>query len=382
MKILMVSIFAPHFFNWTNLLKLSHHEVYWIDVFDSNTRVKKIDFVHQFIGWKNRVDYPGRYWLKKNIPALYRTINMVNQRDLTEYVEEKIKEIQPDIVQSFVLQSGALPVLEVMRKFPDIKWVYSAWGNDLYFRQQNEKDLINIKKVLPEFDYMFADCKRDFKVALQHGFKGKFLGAFPGGGGYDLEEFENLMEPYVRRKVILIKGYEGKLGRCNVVLEGLLSLKPELEEYQIVVFAANQKVKNFISKTRLDRWANFKCYGNIPHFEVMSLMGRSKIYIGNSISDGMPNTLLEAIVMGAYPIQSNPGKVTEEIISQGNGGGLLIENPMNSNEIKELILQVINNPDKIKKEVQYSLLNIRPQLERSRIQSGVIACYDLIQKEL
>nr|WP_279346981.1 glycosyltransferase [Gramella sp. AN32] len=190
------------------------------------------------------------------------------------------------------------------------------------------------------------------------------------------------MEPYVRRKVILIKGYEGKLGRCNVVLEGLLSLKPELEEYQIVVFAANQKVKNFISKTRLDRWANFKCYGNIPHFEVMSLMGRSKIYIGNSISDGMPNTLLEAIVMGAYPIQSNPGKVTEEIISQGNGGGLLIENPMNSNEIKELILQVINNPDKIKKEVQYSLLNIRPQLERSRIQSGVIACYDLIQKEL
>ena len=40
----------------------------------------------------------------------------------------------------------------------------------------------------------------------------------------------------------------------------------------------------------------------------------------------MSNTLLEAIVMGAFPIQLNPGGVTSEIIENGNNG-LLIENP-------------------------------------------------------
>ena len=52
----------------------------------------------------------------------------------------------------------------------------------------------------------------------------------------------------------------------------------------------------------------------LSHSDILTIMGKSLLYIGNSISDGMPNTLLEAIVMGAFPIQSNPGKVTEEII--------------------------------------------------------------------
>jgi hypothetical protein len=42
--------------------------------------------------------------------------------------------------------------------------------------------------------------------------------------------------------------------------------------------------------------------------------GQSILHIGNSISDGMPNALLEAMGMGAFPIQSNPGKVSEEVI--------------------------------------------------------------------
>jgi hypothetical protein len=40
---------------------------------------------------------------------------------------------------------------------------------------------------------------------------------------------------------------------------------------------------------------------------------QSVLHIGNSISDGMPNALLEAMGMGAFSIQSNPGKVSEEV---------------------------------------------------------------------
>jgi glycosyltransferase involved in cell wall biosynthesis len=68
-------------------------------------------------------------------------------------------------------------------------------------------------------------------------------------------------------------------------------------------------------------------------------MGKSLLYIGNSISDGMPNTLLEAIIMGAFPIQSNPGGATLEVIFADNG--LLIENPESVLEIKTLILKAL-----------------------------------------
>ena len=66
MKILMISMYSSHFFRWAEQLKDSGHEIYWIDVFDSNLYVEKIDFVHQTIGWRNKIKYPGRYKLKKS----------------------------------------------------------------------------------------------------------------------------------------------------------------------------------------------------------------------------------------------------------------------------------------------------------------------------
>ncbi len=381
MKILMVSIFAPHFFNWTEQLRDSRHEVYWIDVFDSNTYVEKINFVHQIIGWRYRIKYPGRYWIKKNLPVLDGIVNNFNERNLAKTIEEKIKEIRPDVVQSFVLQTGAYPILRVMKKYPEIKWIFSAWGNDLFFRQQNTEDLKDIKKTLPEFHYMFADCNRDYNVAVNHGFKGKFLGAYPGGGGYDLEIWEKLTKPLNSRKTILIKGYQGKLGRCNQILEALFPLRDQLLNYEIIIFGDNAAVTNYIQEKGMDTWTNLSQLGQISHKEVLTLMGRSLIYIGNSISDGMPNTLLEAIVMGVFPIQSNPGGATAEIIEHEKGG-FLIEDPEDPEEIRKWILKAVNDHNLIYQGIEYNSKLVRPELERDIVKKRVLKQYKIVEEEV
>ena len=247
----MVSMFSNHFFNWTEQLRDSGHEIYWIDVFDSNTYVEKIDFVHQIIGWRNRWDYPGRYWVKKYFPGVNRIINKINQRKLSGFVSRKIDEIKPDVIQTFVMQSTAIPLAPVIEKYPGLKWIYSAWGNDLYYRQQNKEDLINIRKTLPKIDYMFSDCKRDQHVALNHGFRGTSLGVFPGGGGYDLEKYKSWIEPFQARDIILIKGYQGNLGRCNVILEAVSAMKGILTPYNIIVFGDNNEVRKFALEKRI-----------------------------------------------------------------------------------------------------------------------------------
>lgn len=66
MKILMVSIFRNHFFNWVLQLKDAGHEIYWIDSSGANTYNERIGFVNQTVDWTRKYDYPGRYWLKKN----------------------------------------------------------------------------------------------------------------------------------------------------------------------------------------------------------------------------------------------------------------------------------------------------------------------------
>ncbi|GAB2778729.1 hypothetical protein GCM10010465_26660 [Actinomadura fibrosa] len=374
-------MFSNHFFNWTEQLKDSGFEIHWIDVFDSNTFVKKIDFVHQITGWRNRWDYPGRYWVKNRATMVDKAINFLNQRKLSNVVAEKIQEIKPDVVQSFVLFSGAFPILKVMKKNPGIKWIYSAWGNDLYFMQNIPEELEKIKATLPYFDYMFADCDRDGQLARNLGFKGTYLGTFPGGGGYNSEFWNESFIPHDSREVILIKGYQGMLGRAYFIMEALGKIKEVLSPYRIIVFACDPDLEKSVEELGLSKWNNFQVLGKIPHRKVLKLMGESKIYIGNCISDGMPNTLLEAIVMGAFPIQSNPGGATAELIEHGKNG-YLIEDPENAEEIACYIRRAVENRNFVREAVQYSNQNLRPYLERNFIKEKVLKAYHQVETQL
>ena len=57
-----------------------------------------------------------------------------------------------------------------------------------------------------------------------------------------------------------------------------------------------------------------------PPEEVWKLFGRSRVAIGIATSDGTPNTMLEAMIMGALPIQTDPGGATSEWIENGVNG--------------------------------------------------------------
>ncbi|AVR47265.1 glycosyl transferase family 1 [Christiangramia fulva] len=377
----MVSIFAPHFFNWTEQLRESGHDVYWLDVFDSNTKVEKIDFAQQITGWRYKWDFPGRYFLKKNHPGFNRLINKVNERSFQKVLERKIKEIRPDVIHSFVIYLSAAPVLPVIEKFPKIKWILSTWGSDLFYYSKKKNYRVDIQRVLPRVNYLFTDCKRDQQIAIENGFKGTYLGTFPGGGGFDLQLLESYHKEPNERNLILVKGYQGLHGRAIEVLKALLPVKEKLREFEIVVFGADEEVFHFVRNSEINSWINFKVLGKVSHREVMKLMGLTKIFIGNSLSDGMPNTLLEAIVMEVFPIQSNPGRATEEIITDGLNG-LLINNPEEPKHIRNVLEKVLEDEIDIKKAIKFNNENLRPGLDRERIKYEVLKKYKLVEEEL
>lgn len=379
MKILMLSIFSPHFINWTEQLRHTHHEIYWFDVLDSNTEVTKLDFVHQVVGWRYRWNHPGRYRLKSNFPSLNRIFNKFNERNFKDKLESEMHRIKPDVVHCFVMFLTAVPALELIKKYRNIKWIYTAWGSDLFLHQNIPEYSKGIKSTLPMMDYLFVDCKRDERIAKELGFNGECLGVFPGGGGFELPPMSEL-KSLQDRKLILVKGYQDDLGECIKVLEALKLLSKDIEGYHIAVFGANEVINDFLASSDLTNFS-IKVFGKLPYKELMDLMKETLIYIGNSRSDGMPNTLLEAIVMGAFPIQSNPGDATSEIISHGKNG-FLIEDPDNVKEIAVKIKSAVGDMELMKEAVNYNNLNIRPGLERGFIRKQVVEKYDLIESQL
>lgn len=363
-----------HVIRWIENLKGTQHQLYWFDVINRG-EIDTIKSVQQFVGWKKRkVPYvKGEYFLSKKAPVIYNFLKSFLEVTENEALEVLIKEIKPDIVHSFEMQSCSYPILKTMRKFPNIKWIYSCWGSDLFYYQNFESHNSKIKRVLQRIDYLHTDCQRDFDLASQLGFSGTYLGVIPGGTGFKLEELKKYKQPLDDRKIILIKGYQHSFGRALNTIKAIESIKESLSEYEIVIFGAHEEVQEYCVKNSL----GFKVYGrhDLSRQQLLELFGRSLIYIGNNISDGMPNTLLEAIVMGAFPIQSNPGGVTAELISHGENG-LLIQEPNDSKEIANLILRAITNNELLLKG---SIINEKLAIEKldySLNQIKVVAIYN------
>lgn len=378
----MISVFSNHFFQWVLQLKNSGHEIYWFDVHDANTYVNKIDFVHQIVRWKQKISYPGKHKIKRHFPYLYNIFDKINSRNFETYFENKLQELDPDVVHSFEMHSACAPIYTIMMRYPHIKWIYTSWGTDIYFFQKDHKRSNKMKKVFrTRLNFMFADCERDNRIANKLGFKGIFLGVFPGGGGYDFSETNSAILPYEQKNIILVKGYQKTYGRCITILNSLIKIHKNLNGLEVIVFGANKEVQKYVAEKKIGNLINLKVFGSIGRSRLMELMGKSFLYIGNSISDGMPNTLLEAIIMGAFPIQSNPGGATAEIIEHGRNG-FLIEDPENNNEIAGLIKKAIENPELLKLGIEYNTKNIKPKLEREYIKKQVLEKYNLVEKEL
>lgn len=338
-----------HFIRWVENLKDTAHELYWLDILDRGTITTNAN-LHQIVNWKTRKINPikGEYFLRKKAPFIYKTIETLLQVTIKEQLEKILAEIQPDIVHSFEMQSCSYPILDSLNKFKDIKWVYSCWGSDLFYYQNVPTHKGKIKNVLKRVNVIQTDCLRDYNIAKSLGFNGEFSGVIPGGTGFKLNELEKFKLPFEQRNVILIKGYEHRFGRAINSIKAMQQIPNELSNYEVVVFGAHKNVIQYITENKLP----FMVYDRhgLSHVQLLELFGKSLLYIGNSISDGLPNTLLEAIVMGAFPIQSNPGNVSSEII-ENSKNGLLIEDPNNLNEIKNHIEFAIQNPQILKEAV-------------------------------
>lgn len=376
MKILFISMPSIHVIRWVDNLKDSGYELYWFDVTDKG-KLDVTNKIHQFTNWKARKIPPikGEYFLSKRAPFLYEKVKPFLEITENEFLEKIVNEIKPDVVHSFEMQNCSYQIRKTMDKHPDLKWIYSCWGNDLYYYKNFKEHKSQIIKVLHRVNFIHTDCKRDFDIAKSLGFKGKYLGVIPGGTGYKLDELQKIKIPVEQRKIILVKGYEHIFGRGLNIIKALEEITEEIKDYEVVVFAAHSIVIEYIKQKKLP--FNTLDRHGLKHYEVLELMGKALVYIGNSISDGMSNTLLEAIVMGAFPIQSNPGNVSEEIINN-NINGLIINNPESTLEIKNLILDALKDKkrlieaEKINSDIAISRLDFKKNRHK------VIAIYNSI----
>jgi glycosyltransferase involved in cell wall biosynthesis len=93
-----------------------------------------------------------------------------------------------------------------------------------------------------------------------------------------------------------------------------------LKNYEIVVYSAHGNAQVLSAVRELGHAGlNVSIFPQSSHDEMVKLMGRARIALALSTTDGTPNTMLEAMIMGAFPVQSDTGSTAEWIVDGENG---------------------------------------------------------------
>lgn len=380
MKILMVSIPNHHFFQWVDQLKDAGHEVMWFDASDGGGFVQRIKWVQQIKGWKLRWDFPFRQTIKKHLPAVSQWLARYNEKDIAVVFEKLIHHFQPEVVHCFEMRLTGLPLLKVMQKHASISFVYSSWGSDLYYYKELGVSQESIRQFLYRVNYLITDCHRDYEIAKKCGFTNEFLGIYPGNGGIAIDK--NKINKLEYRKQIMVKGYDDGVGKASVILDALKIVKKDLlTPFELFVYSADESIVQIIKNDPFFKSIQSKVIPRgqfMANDAVLEVMGKALLHIGNSISDGMPNALLEAMGMGAFPIQSNPGGVSEEVISDGING-MLIKDPLAAVNIAKLIEDILLDVKLIANAMEYNVEFIKLKYDRYTLKNNIIKMYSALE---
>ncbi len=290
-----------------------------------------------------------------------------------------IRETKPDLIHALEFQHSAYLAMGAKKLLPGPfpKWIATNWGSDIYLFGRLAEHRPKIAEVLANCDFYSAECERDVELALEMGFRGQVLPVLPNGGGYDLEAASALRQPgpTSSRRVIALKGYQTWAGRALVGLAALKLCAEQLSGYEIVLYSAGEDVRVAAELFGQETGLRVTILPPTRHEEILETHGRARISIGLSISDAISTSLLETLLMGAFPIQSGTA-CANEWIEHGKSG--LIVPPEDPHDIAQAIRRALADDALVDSAAELNANTARLRLEQGMIKSQVVKMYQEI----
>ena len=185
--------------------------------------------------------------------------------------------------------------------------ILTNWGSDIYFYQNLPDHKERIASALLSADYYSAECRRDYSLARDLGFKGIELPCIPNAGGFLIED-QTPSEAASARVNVVAKTYGGEFGRGDLIIAALRNVFSLIPGYTAFLYSvtddlieqAERLMQEFPGRISYSSRKN-----PLTRAEMKSLFQRSRVYVGASRSDGISTSFLEALNYGCYPIQTD-----------------------------------------------------------------------------
>lgn len=241
-------------------------------------------------------------------------------------LQRVIQRIKPDVVHAMEFQQAGYLTVEAQKElegdFPP--WIATNYGSDIYLYGRLAAHRDKVKEVLANCDYYTCECERDVRLAKEMGLRGEVLAVLPCSSGFDLNYVAQLRQdgPTSARRLIVLKGYQHWAGRALCALRALelcAADLPALSEYRVAIYSATPDVEIAAELAAQSTGLQIDIIPRTSHENILRLFGSARVYLGLSISDATSTSLLDALAMGVFPIQSCTSCVDEWVIDGETG---------------------------------------------------------------
>ena len=221
--------------------------------------------------------------------------------------------------------------------------IVSIWGNDFTLHATSTQLMSHYTRwTMQVADGLHADCHRDVRLAREWGFdvdRPDFVA--PGNGGIRTEVFYPPAQPVEAPVIINPRGFRPYV--CNEAFFRAIPFVLEKEPRAKFIFALMAGESQAMQWTQeLGISHAVELLPPLPHSKMAEVFRRAQIVASPSIHDGTPNTLLEGIACGCFPVAGDLESVREWI--RPNENGLLFDST-NPQSIADALLSAIENKD-------------------------------------
>jgi glycosyltransferase involved in cell wall biosynthesis len=242
---------------------------------------------------------------------------------------------------------------------PSFPLLLSVWGNDFTLHAGATPVMgMLTRRSLMRADALHVDCARDLKLAYARGFSRSRLNIIlPGGGGVRPDVFHTgEPDPDVlgnhladvmlgistgAQVVVNPRGFRAYVRNDTFfrAIPKILEVKPNTI-FLCPAMAGEREAERWIDRLKIG--AEVHLLPRLTPIEMAAVYQLSSVTVSITEHDGTPNTLLEAMACGCFPVAGDLESIGEWIEDGANG--LLVE-PGDPSALALAVIRALSDPD-------------------------------------
>jgi glycosyltransferase involved in cell wall biosynthesis len=249
-----------------------------------------------------------------------------------------LERVQPDLVHAMRIPYEGMMAADAYTGSP---LIVSTWGNDFTLHASSTRFMEHYTGwTMQVSDALHADCQRDVRLARQWGFaKEKLSLVAPGNGGIRSDIFYPPEKPVEEPIIINPRGFRPYV-RNDVFFQAipLVLAKHPAARFLFALMAGEPQAVDWIRELGIRDAVEL--LPALSHAQMADEFRRAQIVASPSVHDGTPNSLLEGIACGCFPVAGDLESIREWIAPDENG---LLFDANDAQSIADMICIAIEN---------------------------------------